>query len=57
MQVLKGSHGNADLPLMAAVSWGSYSLLSVGITYASTIATQRRRRERNEPEKVSGTFD
>ncbi len=35
MQVVKGSHGNADLPLMAAVSWVSYALLSVGIVYAS----------------------
>ena len=47
MQVVKGSHGNTDLPLMAAVSWGSYSLFSVGIIYASTILTERRKRERN----------
>ncbi len=47
MQVVKGSHGNADLPLMAAISWVSYSLLSVGIIYVCTIVTKGRKRERN----------
>ena len=34
MQLLKGGHSNADIRLMATVSWILYSLLAIGITRA-----------------------
>ena len=48
LQVFKGSHSNADLPLMAGISWITYAALAAGLAYAWGVAAGRRHSSRGK---------
>lgn len=51
---LKGSHGNADLPLMAVISWITFALPAIA---AVRIGTLFARPTRKQPKTAAGHND
>ncbi len=41
---LKGSHSNADLPLMAGIGWLTYSLVAVGAAHVVSMIMAKSKR-------------
>ncbi|MBP8303614.1 MAG: hypothetical protein KBE04_05755 [Phycisphaerae bacterium] len=50
LQVFKGSHSNADLPLMAGISWIAYGILAIGVLFAWRAVARRRSSSRGKPQ-------
>lgn len=50
MQTLRGSHSNADLPLMCGIGWVTYSLLALGIVRAVSVVRKQKKTKPNKSE-------
>jgi len=48
MQKLKGTHSNADLPVMAVVSWITFSLVAIGVAQLVRMMKKSRKLEPNQ---------
>jgi hypothetical protein len=48
MQALRGSHSNADLPLMAGIGWLTYSLLALGIAQVVCVFQKQKNAKPNK---------
>ena len=48
MQILKGSHSNADLPIMAGTGWLTYSLLALGIAQVVCVIRKHKKAKPNK---------
>lgn len=48
MQVLRGSHSNADLPFMTGVSWLTYSAVGLAITHVPFLVRKHKEKRANQ---------
>jgi len=50
MQTLRGSHSNADLPLMCGIGWATYSPLALGVVQAACVIRKQKKTKPNKSE-------